>query len=123
VGVILEFPKMYELIDRTGIALEIPDKLLVLPALLERRKADLLIEFHRLCHLANMQRVGSQFIERHRWFSCHQCIKRQFGLTPVSWRDESLDQALWLYVMLSSGFVAFFGSAPGGAILPSRPAH
>ena len=33
------------------------------------------------------------------------------------------DQALWLYVMLSSGFVAFFGSAPGGAILPSRPAH
>jgi hypothetical protein len=24
------------------------------------------------------------------------------------------DQALWLYVMLSSGFVAFFGSAPGG---------
>jgi hypothetical protein len=28
------------------------------------------------------------------------------------------DQALWLDVMLSSGFVAFFGSAPGGAILP-----
>ena len=33
------------------------------------------------------------------------------------------DQALWLDVMLSSGFVAFFGSVPGGAILPSRPAH
>src|SRR5215469_5898989 len=33
------------------------------------------------------------------------------------------DHALWLYVMLSSGLVAFFGSAPGGAILPSRPAH
>src|SRR6516225_6176186 len=33
------------------------------------------------------------------------------------------DQALWLDVMLSSGLVAFFGSAPGGAILPSRPAH
>src|SRR6516165_6556961 len=32
------------------------------------------------------------------------------------------DQALWLDVMLSSGLVAFFGSAPGGAILPSRPA-
>ena len=28
------------------------------------------------------------------------------------------DQALWLDVMLSSGLVAFFGSAPGGAILP-----
>jgi hypothetical protein len=33
------------------------------------------------------------------------------------------DQALWLYVMLSSGFVAFFGSAPGGAILPFSNRH
>ena len=35
-----------------------------------------------------------------------------FGLTPVSWRDESLGSGSLLYVMLSSGFVAFFGSAP-----------
>jgi hypothetical protein len=33
VGVIVEFPKMDELIYRAGIALEIPDQLLVLPAL------------------------------------------------------------------------------------------
>ena len=42
----------------------------------------------------------------------HSRDARGSGLTPVSWRGESLDQALWLYVMLSSGFVAFFGSAP-----------
>ena len=47
----------------------------------------------------------------------------RYGLTPVSWRDESLGSGSLAYVMLSSGFVAFFGSAPGGAILPSRPAH
>ena len=37
VGVIIEFPKMWKLIDRPGIALEIADKLFILPALLERR--------------------------------------------------------------------------------------
>jgi hypothetical protein len=31
VGVIVEFPKMNELIDRAGIALEIPDQFLVCP--------------------------------------------------------------------------------------------
>jgi hypothetical protein len=54
VSVIVEFPKMNELIDRTGIALEIPDQLLILPALLERREADLPIKLHRLCHLADV---------------------------------------------------------------------
>ena len=56
---------MYKLIDRTGIALEISDQLFVLPALLERREADLLIKLYCLCHLADIQRVGSQFVERH----------------------------------------------------------
>jgi hypothetical protein len=31
VGVIIELPEMQQLVDRTGIALEITDKLLVLP--------------------------------------------------------------------------------------------
>jgi hypothetical protein len=44
VGVVIELPEMYKLIDCTGIALEIADKLLVLPSLLERREADLLIQ-------------------------------------------------------------------------------
>jgi hypothetical protein len=42
VGVIIEFPEMYKLIDRACVALEIPDKLLVLPALLKCREAGLL---------------------------------------------------------------------------------
>ena len=33
------------------------------------------------------------------------------------------DQSSCWGVILSSSFVAFFGSAPGGAILPSRPAY
>ena len=45
VGVIIEFPEMYKLVDRARVALEIPDELLVLPALLERREADLLYSF------------------------------------------------------------------------------
>ena len=32
VGVIIEFPEMYKLIDCARIGLEVPDKLLVLPA-------------------------------------------------------------------------------------------
>jgi hypothetical protein len=38
VGVIIELPEMYELIDRARVALEISDELLVLPALLEPGK-------------------------------------------------------------------------------------
>ena len=42
VSIIIELPQMYELIDCSRIGLEVPDKLLVLPALLERWEADLL---------------------------------------------------------------------------------
>ena len=59
VSVIIELPEMYKLIDRAGIALEVTDQLLVLPTLLERREADL-----PSLPLADMQRVGSQFVER-----------------------------------------------------------
>jgi len=48
VGVIIELPELEKLVDRTGIALEITDKLLVLSALQERREADLLIELRRV---------------------------------------------------------------------------
>jgi hypothetical protein len=51
VGVIIELPELEKLVDRTGNALEITDKLLVLSAFQERREADLLIELHRLCIL------------------------------------------------------------------------
>ena len=38
IGVIVELPEMYKLIDRARVALEISDELLVLPALLEPGK-------------------------------------------------------------------------------------
>jgi hypothetical protein len=37
VGVVIELPKMHKLIDGAGIALEVADQLLVLPALLKGR--------------------------------------------------------------------------------------
>ena len=50
VGVIIEYPELEKLVDRTGIALEITDKL-VLSAPSGAPEADLLIELHRLCIL------------------------------------------------------------------------
>jgi hypothetical protein len=104
VGVVIEFPEMYKLIDRPGIALEIADKLFILPALLERREADLLVELHRLCHLADMQRVGSQFVQRH-------------GSFPFHWRQSLAaliichDSAVVHYLSPSSGLS--WGQYPG----------
>jgi hypothetical protein len=49
--------------------------------------------------------------------------KAKLDLPRFRGEMRAWDQAPWLYVMLSSGFVAFFSLAPGGAILPSRPAH
>ena len=43
VGVIIEFPEVYKLIDRARVALEISDELLVLPAFLECWEGNLLI--------------------------------------------------------------------------------
>jgi hypothetical protein len=59
--IIIELPQMQNLVDRSGISLEVPDQLLVMLALLERRKANLLIEFHRLGHRADTEHMGSQF--------------------------------------------------------------
>jgi len=68
IGIIVEFPKMQKLIDRSGIGLEVSHQLLVVIALLERGEANLLIKLHRLGHCANAERIHSQFIERHRTF-------------------------------------------------------
>ena len=45
------------------------------------------------------------------------------GLTPVSWRDEGLGSGCLALRHVILRFVAFFWFGPGGAILPSRPAH
>jgi len=59
-------PVMDKLIDRAGVALEIADQLLVLPASLECRETEFLVELHRLGHRADAERIGSQLVERHR---------------------------------------------------------
>src|SRR4051812_44326545 len=63
VGVVLELPHMDELVDRAGVALEVADQVLRMAALFEGRKSELLIELHRLGHLADIERVGPKFVE------------------------------------------------------------
>src|SRR5689334_11526036 len=65
VGVVVEFPDVDDLVDHPGVALEVADKLLCMPALLECGITQLLIELCRLGHLADIERVGAQFIECH----------------------------------------------------------
>src|SRR5258708_16140969 len=65
-GAVVELPEMDELVDRAGVALEVADQVLRMPALFERRKSELLIERHGLGHLADIERVGAQFIKCHR---------------------------------------------------------
>src|SRR5258708_4653061 len=65
VCIVVEFPEMDELIDHARVGLEVSDQLLVLTAFLERRVAQLGIQLDRLCHLADMKRVGPHFIDRH----------------------------------------------------------
>src|SRR3984893_4745003 len=75
VGVVIELPKMHKLINGAGIALEVADQLLVLPALLKGRKPEFLIELHGLRHRANAECVGSQLVE------CHGKFLLESGLT------------------------------------------
>jgi len=62
---------------------------------------------------------------RRCWCRCLPTAPRvpRIGLTPVSWRDESLGSGSPALRHVILRFLAFFGSAAGGAILPSRPAH
>src|SRR4051812_6675605 len=66
IGVVVEFPEMDELVDHAGVALEVADQVLRMTAFFEGRKAELLIELHRLGHLADIERVGAKFVECHR---------------------------------------------------------
>src|SRR4029450_4955505 len=65
VGVVVELPEVDELIDRAGIGLEVANELLGLPALLECRIAELGIELDRLTHLADVQGVRPELVDRH----------------------------------------------------------
>src|SRR5262249_21398532 len=57
IRVVLEFPKMDQLVDGAGVSLEVADQLLVVPALLKRRKAQFLVEPARFRHLADIKRI------------------------------------------------------------------
>src|SRR6185436_6092261 len=74
VGIVVELPQMDELIDRARVGMEVADQLLVLAAFLERGVAELGIQLDRLAHLADVQRVGPHFIDRHddppEWLWC-----------------------------------------------------
>src|SRR5215475_2468292 len=69
VGVVIKLPEMDELIDRASVSLEVAHELLVMAALLERREAELLVELRRFRHLADIECVRSQFVQRHQAFS------------------------------------------------------
>src|ERR1700738_4619452 len=57
---------MDELVDRASVALELAHELLVMADLLECREAELLVELRRFRHLADVECVRSQFVQRHR---------------------------------------------------------
>ena len=64
VGVVIKLPEMDELVDRASVGLEVAHELLVMAALLERREAELLVELRRFRHLADVECVRSQFVQR-----------------------------------------------------------
>src|SRR5215831_13683328 len=66
VGVVIKLPEMDELVDRASVGLEVTHELLVMAALLERREAELLVELRRFRHLADIECVRSQFVQRHQ---------------------------------------------------------
>ena len=65
IGVVVELPDVDELVDHAGIGLKIADQFGIVTTLLERRKAELLVEFDRFPHFANVQGVGAHFVQRH----------------------------------------------------------
>ena len=56
IGVVFKLPEMDELIDHAGITLEIADEVFVVPTLLDRGVAELLIQLDRFRHLRTASR-------------------------------------------------------------------
>src|SRR5262245_15928485 len=65
VAIVLEFPDVHELIDHPRVGDEIPNEVLVVATRLQRRKPELGIELLRLSHFADIERIGTHFVERH----------------------------------------------------------
>src|SRR5580700_8095639 len=89
ISIIVELPQMQKLVDRACIGLKLADQFLVMTALLERRKSNLLIELHRLGHRANPERIGSQFVEGHHALPFVDDFEPSIALRiiPHRWRN------------------------------------
>src|SRR5215467_4442986 len=98
IGVVVELPEMHELVDHPRVGLEVADQLLVLSALLKRGKAELAVQLDRLAHLADVQRVGAQLIDRHddppEWLMASwQAAPEQTGVRRVVWPPRAVKGA------------------------------
>src|SRR3984893_7599219 len=69
VGVVIKLPEMDELVDRASVGLEVAHELLCMAALLECREAERLLDLRRFRHLADIECLLSQFMQRHQGFS------------------------------------------------------
>ena len=64
-SIVIEFPKMNDLIDCSSITLKVTDQALVMSALLEGWEAQRLLEFYSFAHFSDTKRVGSELVECH----------------------------------------------------------
>jgi len=106
IGVVIKLPEMDELVDRASVGLEVAHELLVMTALLERREAELLVELRRFRHLADVECVRSQFVQRHQGFSFHRslfCASSVVGaqLTSKQLRPRPPDRPALSYVLFA----------------------
>jgi hypothetical protein len=83
--IIRELPEVDDLVDRSGIALKVPDETCVVTALLQGWKAELLVEPDGLRHLSDVKGIGSELIK------CHERIEYTFrrGLTTKRSRGNA----------------------------------
>jgi hypothetical protein len=64
-GIVRELPEVDDLVDRSGIALKVPDEILVVTALVQGWKAEFLVEPDGLGHLSDVEGIGSELIKCH----------------------------------------------------------
>src|SRR6266849_11197415 len=80
--IVFEFPEVDNLVDRSGVALKVADKVLVVTALFQGWKAELLVEPDGLGHLSDVEGVGSELVE------CHERTEYTFRRTLTTKRSH-----------------------------------
>src|SRR5208282_5480262 len=117
ISIIIEPPKMQKLVDRARVGLEVSDQLLVVTALLERRKANFLIELYCLRHCADPECISSQFVESHRTFPPYCCEPLE---PPLPIRTVAANPAPRLLYRIVTGSQRRLGSAKPGIVRWNR---